>query len=113
MIVILGIGGRSMNRGWEVELKDGTIMQEGAIDWKQVPKKAIIRLTMYYDGRRWDLTDKEAYFVKYRASIVPGITESFRLERRTIGFYEGSNKVCYHVDEVTGRFNLEVINTNG
>jgi len=102
-----------MIRGWEVELFNGVILRESDLDWKKVPKNQISRLSLFYDGRRWDLTGKEAYFVKYRASIVPGIAESFRIERRTIGFYEGAKKVCYHVDEATGRFNLEVIDTNG
>jgi hypothetical protein len=102
-----------MRRGWEVELSNGVILRESDLDWKKVPKNQIVRLSLFYDGRRWDLSGKEAYFVKYRASIVPGIAESFRIERRTIGFYEGSKKVCYHVDEATGRFNLEVIDTNG
>ena len=102
-----------MRRGWEVELSNGVIIREGELDWKKVPKNQISRLTLFYDGRQWDLSGKEAYFVKYRASIVPGIANSFRIERRTIGFYEGSTKVCYHVDEATGRFQLEVIDTNG
>lgn len=102
----------SKRRYWEVELKDGTKMREGQVEWKEVPKKAIIRLSLFYDGRRWDLTDKEAYFIKTRASMIPGVQESFRIERRTIGFYEGANKVCYHVEEDTGKFYMEVINTN-
>lgn len=102
-----------MRRGWEVELFNGAILREGELDWKKVPKKQIVRLTLFYDGRQWDLMDKEAYFVKYRASVVPGIADSFRIERRTIGFYEGASKVCYHVEESTGRFSMEVINTNG
>lgn len=100
------------HRYWEVELKDGTKFKEGQVEWKEVPKKAITRLSLFFDGRKWDLTGKEAYFVKYRASMVPGIKESFRIERRTVGFYEGSNKVCYNVDENTGKFNIEVIDTN-
>ena len=102
-----------MIRGWEVELTNGVILNEGELDWKKVPKNQISRLTLFYDGRRWDLTGKEAYFVKYRASVVPGIAQSFRIERRTIGFYEGSTKVCYHVEEGSGKFSMEVINTNG
>ena len=101
-----------MRRGWEVELFNGAILREGELDWIKVPKKQIARLTLFYDGRQWDLMDKEAYFVKYRASVVPGIADSFRIERRTIGFYEGSNKVCYSVEEATGRFSMEVIDTN-
>jgi len=101
-----------MQRGWEVELSNKVILRESDLDWKKVPKNQIVRLSLFYDGRHWDLTGKDAYFVKYRASVVPGIQNSFRIERRTIGFYEGANKVCYHVDESTGKFNIEVINTN-
>lgn len=102
-----------MRRGWEVELSNGVILRESDLSWIKVPKNQIVRLSLFYDGRQWDLTDKEAYFVKYRASVVPGIADSFRIERRTIGFYEGSNKICYNVEEATGRFSMEVIDTNG
>lgn len=101
-----------MKRYWEAELKDGTILIEGQVEWKEVPKRAIQRLTLFYDGRRWDLTEKEAYFIKYRASMAPGVKESFRLERRTIGFYEGAKKICYHVEEDTGKFSMEVIDNS-
>ncbi len=100
-------------RGWEVQLHDGTIIREGECEWKRVPKRKIARLSLFYDGRKWHLTDKEAYFVKYRASMVPGVKKSFRIEKRTIGFYEGANKICYTVDENTGQFEIKVINTNG
>ena len=90
-----------MRRGWEVELFNGVILRESDLEWRKVPKNQIVRLSLFYDGRQWDLMDKEAYFVKYRASVVPGIADSFRIERRTIGFYEGSNKVCYHVEAVS------------
>jgi len=99
-------------RGWEVELANGTIIREGEIEWGKVPKKAIIRLTLFFDQRRWDLTGKEAYFVRTRASVVPGIKESFRIERRTIGWYDGAKKICYNVDENTGKFSMEVIDNS-
>ena len=83
------------------------------MEWKEVPKKAITRLSLFFDHRRWDLTGKEAYFVKYRASMVPGIQRSFQIERRTIGFYEGAKKVCYNVDEFSGNFKIEVIDNSG
>jgi len=99
--------------GWEVELANNKIIREGQLEWRKVPKRGIVRLSLFhYGGKRWDLTGREAYFVKYRASVIPGVENSFRLERRTIGYYEGCNKICYHVDEFTGKFNLEVINTN-
>jgi hypothetical protein len=102
-----------MKRGWEVELSNGVILRESDLDWKKVPKNQIVRLSLFYDGRQWDLAGKESYFVKYRASMVPGIKESFQIERRTIGFYEGAKKICYHVDEFTGKFSMEVIDNSG
>ena len=102
-----------MQRGWEVELFNKVILRESDLDWKKVPKNQIARLSLFYDGRRWDLTDKEAYFVKYRASMVPGIQASFRIERRTIGFYEGAKKICYHVEDSSGKFSMEVIDNSG
>lgn len=95
--------------GWEVELKDGTIIREGTMDWREVPKKDIQRLSLFhYMRRRWDLVGKDNYFVKSRASEVPGRPESFRVESRTIGFYEGANKIHYTVNESSGEFKMEV-----
>jgi hypothetical protein len=101
-----------MQRGWAVELSNGVILQEGDLDWRKVPKKQIVKLSLFFDGRSWHLTGKEAYFVKNRASVIPGIQDSFRIEERSIGYYEGSNKICYTVNELTGKFTLKVINTN-
>jgi hypothetical protein len=95
-------------RGWEVELKDGTILKEHRCAWRKVPKKQIKRLTLHFDGRRWDLMGKEAYFVRTSASMVPGINESFLIEKRAIGYYEGASKVVYQIDERTGHFTIHV-----
>ena len=100
-------------RYWEVELNTGLRLKEGQVEWREVPKHLIVRLSLFFDGRQWDLFGKEAYFVRYRASEIPGIPESFRLERRTIGFYEGSKKVSYNIDEFTGKLTLEVVDNNG
>ena len=97
-----------MKRGWEVVLFDGTIMNESNCEWRQVPKLKIKQLSLIFDSRRWDLTGKEAYFVRNTASVVPGSQTSFRIERRCIGYYEGANKVCYVVDEHTGEFKIFV-----
>lgn len=94
-------------RGWVVQLNNGTIMQEGKYSWKDVPNRDIKRLTLFYDGRRWDLTDKQAYFVQNRVSMTPGVQRSMSVERRCIGYYEGATKVWYIVDEFTGKFKLE------
>lgn len=98
-----------MRRGWEVALSDGRIMTEDDSLWKDVPKKDIVRLTLRYDGRQWDLMDKQAYFVRNSASMAPGIQESFRIERRCIGYYDGADKIHYIVDEATGKFSMEVV----
>jgi len=97
-----------MQRGWEVELKDGTVLNEDSCKWKDVPKIKIKRLSLYYDGRHWDLQDKEAYFIRNSASMVPGIQESYQVEKRSIGYYEGANKVIYEVNELTGEMRIKV-----
>jgi hypothetical protein len=97
-----------MVRGWEVELDDGTIYKEDCCEWKEVPKVRIKRLTLHYDGRRWDLTGKQAYFVRSSASVVPGNQASFQIEKRCVGYYEGKDKVCYIVNEHTGELIIKV-----
>jgi hypothetical protein len=101
-----------MRRGWEVELDDNTIMTEESHKWRDVPNIKIKRLTLHYDGRRWDLVGKQAYFVKNRASMAPGVASSFRIERRCIGYYEGATKVYYYVEEATGKFSMQVVDNN-
>ncbi len=99
-----------MRRGWEVELIDGTIINEDNCIWKDVPKIKIKNLALLFDGRRWDLSDKQAYFVKNSASMVPGVQESFHIDQRCIGFYEGATKINYIIDEFTGAFNIKIEN---
>lgn len=98
-----------MIRGWEVELNNGNIMKEIEYSWKEVPHIDIKRLTLHFDGRKWDLMGKQAYFVKNKASMVPGIKESFRVEERCVGYYEGAKKIHYIVDENTGKFSMKVV----
>jgi len=98
----------SFRRGWEVTYKDGTVLREDQYSWKDVPKKNIDRLTLRYDGREWNIEGKEAYIQKKRGSIVPGFKESFTIESRSIGYYEGNKKVWYTVDEFTGRMTMSV-----
>lgn len=95
-------------RGWEVEYKDGTKINEDRAEWKDIPKLGIKRLTLHYDGRQWDLVNKPVYFQKKTASVIPGIPDSFQIEARTIGYYEDTNKIMYTVNEMTGRMKMEV-----
>lgn len=98
----------AIRRGWEVEYSDGTIINENQMDWKKIPKVGIVRATLHYDGRRWDVHNKVAYVQKKRASMIPGVQESFVIESRSIGYYEGNKKIWYTVNEFTGQMNMEV-----
>jgi hypothetical protein len=98
-----------MRRGWEIEYADGRVIKEVEMEWSRAPKVGIVRVTLHYDGKRWDLHNKLAYVQKKRASMVPGVQESFVIESRSIGFYEGKHKVWYTVDEFTGQMKMEVI----
>jgi hypothetical protein len=98
-----------MRRGWEVEYVDGRVIKEVQMKWINIPKTDIVRVTLHYDGKRWDIHDKSAYVQKKRASMVPGVAESFVVESRSIGYYEGHQKVWYTVDEFTGQMKMEVV----
>lgn len=100
-------------RGWEVTLIDGTVITEHQMSWKDVPKIEIKELALNYMGRRWTLAGKDAYFVNTRASMSPGVPESMRIEETTIGYYEGADKVCYTINEQTGKFSIKVLTPNG
>jgi hypothetical protein len=102
-----------MKRGWVVKYADGTIIKEIEMDWKQIPKIGIVKLSLLFDGKRWDIHDKPAYVQKKRASVVPGFPDSFTIESRSIGYYEGNKKVWYTVDEFTGQMRMEVQEING
>ena len=100
-------------RGWAVEYDDGTIIKENQMEWKEIPKINMKRLTLHYDGRRWDIVDKLAYVQKKRASMIPGVQESFQVESRSIGYYEENQKIWYTVEEATGKMTMEVTAING
>jgi len=98
-----------MRRGWEVEYVDGRVIKEVQMKWIDIPKTDIVRVTLHYDGKRWDIHNKPAYVQKKRASMVPGVAESFVVESRSIGYYEEHQKVWYTVDEFTGQMKMEVV----
>ena len=98
-----------MQRGWEVEYKDGTVINEDQMEWNKLPnRKEIIRLSLKWDGRQWDLRNKEAYAQKKRGMAVPGHPNTY-LIARYIGYYEGNKKVFYKVDEATGKMTIEIV----
>ena len=97
-------------RGWEVEYVDGSTINENQAEWKDIPKQNMIRLSLHYDGREWHLNNKEVYFQKKRAyiDVMGGAINDHIIESRSIGYYEGANKVLYTVNESTGRMKMEV-----
>lgn len=101
-----------MKRGWEVEYSNGRKINEDQMNWRKLPKNDITRVTLHYDGRRWDVIGKVAYLQKKRGSMVPGMQDTFRIESRSIGYYDvidGKNcKVWYTVEEATGRMHMNV-----
>ena len=104
----MGIPNGRMRRGWIVELKDGNTLWECDSEWANVPKKEIKSLTLIFEGRKWKLEGKSAYIQKKRASIAPGEKIS-TIEQRIIGYYDGSSKVEYVVDEHTGNMFMRVL----
>ena len=101
-----------MRRGWQVELLDGTVISEDQMEWKALPKSDIVTISLLYDGREWHFNNKTVYIQKKKASMSPGVAESFRVESRSIGYYDvidgKSCKVWYTVNEDTGNMIMEV-----
>jgi hypothetical protein len=103
-----------MRRGWEVVYDNGVVIKESQQTWKNIPKTGIVRLILHYDGRQWYFEDKIAYDQKKRGSVVPGVSDSFQVESRSIGYYDVIDgqpvKVWYTVNEFTGKMAMEVKN---
>lgn len=97
-----------MFRGWEVVYDDDSIVREGQLEWKEVKKNKIKILKLIFDNRVWAVSEKQGYLQKKKGSMVPGFPESFQVESRSIGFYEGKDKVWYTVDESTGIMKMYV-----
>jgi len=99
-------------RGWEIEYEDGSTIDEDQADWKAVSKNNIARLTLHFDGRQWNLPGKQNYIQKKNGSAIPGVQDSFRIESRSIGYYDSNTKVMYTVNENTGKMKMEVKELN-
>lgn len=101
-----------MRRGWEVEYSDGTIIDEDQTDWSRISKLNIARLTLRYDGREWNIFNKSDYVQKKKASVIPGVSDSFQVESRSIGYYDKVDdkdvKVWYTIKEETGIMKMEI-----
>lgn len=84
------------------------------MDWNKIPMVNMVRVTLHYDGRQWNLDNKIAYAQKKRASMVPGQQETLQIESRSVGYYDVVDgktvKVWYTVNEFTGKMTMEVQN---
>lgn len=104
----MSIPNGKMRRGWIVELENGTVLWECDTKWSDVPKNKIKSLTLIFEGRKWKIENKPAYIQKKRASIAPG-EKIPTIEQRIIGYYEGSSKIEYVVNEYTGNMFMRVL----
>lgn len=102
----------SMEKGWIVEYEDGKVVSEyddkgNRVDWKKVPKRNIKSLTLKWHNKHWTITDKKIYIQCKRAWISPGMSVPV-IEERKIGYWDGSSKVMYCVNENTGEMRMKV-----
>lgn len=110
----------SMPRGWVIAYNDGIIITEYdrngiSREWNKVSKKNIKYIALKWETKHWTIFGKENYLQKKRGWITPtvGVEIEPTIQYRYIGYWEGSNKVFYRVDEQTGEMKIEVEGPDG
>lgn len=105
----------NMSKGWVVHYEDGTILTEydfvgNSTDWREVPKKGIKSLSLKWYGKHWSIYGKDIYLQKKRGWVIPvfGLEQEVSVQSRSIGYWEGNNKIFYQVDEQTGQMKMVV-----
>lgn len=105
----------NMPKGWVVCYEDGTVLTEYDVDgnerpWKSIPKVGIRSLSIKWYNRHWTIYGKSCYFQYKHGWISPvaGVDLHPNLEERCIGYWDGGEKVCYHVDEQSGKMWITV-----
>lgn len=101
----------NLSRGWFVVYKNGSVVTEDNTEWGAVRKGDIKVLGLKWFDKYWTISGKTAYlqFKRGSVSISPsGVSSDIACEERCIGYYEGSLKVIYKVNERTGRMTQEV-----
>lgn len=102
----------NLGKGWFVIYKDGSVVTENDTDWKDVNRGEIDILGLKWHDKFWTVRDRTAYIQFKRGSVgfspAGGVTSDIVCEERCIGYYEGSSKVIYRVNERTGRMRPEV-----
>lgn len=108
----------SMPKGWIIHYTDGTIITEYdrngvQSSWRRVPKVGIRSLSLKWNTKFWTVSDKECYLQKKRAWVTPQPGEQEAIvQYRYIGYWEGSDKVFYQIDELTGQMKMVVDTIN-
>ena len=114
MDISFGPHGISMNdqvmnltKGWFVIYKDKTMVTENDTAWKDVNKLEIYILGLKWFDKFWTISGKTSY-IQFKRGSVPfspsGVCSEadIRCEERCIGYYEGSNKIIFRVNDRTG-----------
>lgn len=104
----------NLSKGWFVVYADGSVVTEDEVDWQKVERNKIKILGLKWHQKFWTIRDKTSYIQFKRASVPfspSGICteEDMRCEERCIGYYEGSSKVIYRVNNHTGQMRPEVL----
>jgi hypothetical protein len=99
----------NLSKGWFVVNKDSFVITENEIEWSQIKKTEIKTLGLKWHDKIWTITDKAPYVQFKRGSVSfspAGFDNEVQCTERCIGYYEGSSKVIYRVDEFTGRMRM-------
>ncbi len=97
----------NLSKGWFVVYTDGSLVTEDDTDWYKVKRGDIQILGLKWHNKFWTISGKTAYvqFKRGSAGFSPSgaVDTSIVCEERCIGYYEGTSKVVYRVNEHTGR----------
>lgn len=97
----------NLSKGWFVVYNDNSLVTEDSTDWNKVNRGEIKILGLKWKDKFWTISGKTAYVQFKRGSVgfsPTGVVDSnITCEERCIGYYEGSSKVVYRVNERTGQ----------
>jgi hypothetical protein len=103
----------NLSRGWFVVYNDGSVITEEETTWNKVRKGDIKLVGLKWFDKFWTIPNKTAYVAPFKRGSVSfsssGSSSDILCEERCIGYYEGSSKVVYRVNERTGRMSMQVI----
>lgn len=99
----------NLSKGWFVIYEDGRVVTEDEMDWSKVKRAGIKTIGIKWYDKIWTLTDQAPY-IQFKRGSVPFSLHNEEVEvqctERCIGYYEGSSKVVYRVNEFTGQMRM-------